>query len=215
MFQPEAKYEFVRRYCPPSEGWAVFVDIDASEEGRTGGERTTAEAKERQQQMQRDAAAVLEKLKAAGVTVGGAREAWFAKHELPMVRGDRDIVAFHPEDRRCVVAEVEAISSGQAEQKVYKTVGQIVSAASAAAQEGWTTQFVLVVHGEKMAEHLRRMGALVKLGISGLALVRRKEEDEWLFGRALDGVDKMDARGAKWIPWSPNRSSRSTAATGS
>ena len=175
----------------------MFVDIDASEEGRTGGERTTAEAKERQQQMQRDAAAVLKKLKAAGATVGGARDAWFARHELPLIRGDRDIVAFHREEHRCVVAEVEAISSGQAEQKVYKAVGQIVSAASVAVPEGWAMQFVLVVHGEKMAEHLRRMGALVKLGISGLALEQTKEQDEWLFGRALDGVegvDKMDAR---------------------
>lgn len=199
MFQPEAKYEFVRRYCPPSEGWTVFIDIDASEEGRTGGERTTREAKERQQQMQRDAASVLEKLKAAGVTVGGNRREWLAKHELPSVPGDRDIVAFHREEGRCVVAEVEAISSVRAEQKVYKAVGQVVAAASAAASVGWERQLVLVVHGEKMAEHLRRMGALVKLPISGLALARSKEKDEWLFGRALDGVDavdKMDARGA-------------------
>ncbi len=178
----------------------MFVDIDASEEGRTGGERTTAQAKERQQQMQRDAAAMLKKLTAAGVTVGGARNAWLARHELPLIKGDRDILAFHREARRCVVAEVEAISSGQAEQKVYKAVGQIVSAASVAVPEGWATQFVLVVHGGKMAEHLRRMGALVKLGIYGLALARTKEQDEWLFGGALeevDDVDKIDARRAK------------------
>ena len=197
MFQPEAKYEFVRRYCPPSEGWVVFVDIDASEEGRTGGERKTAKAKERQKQMQRDAVRAIKALESSKVTVGGTRAVWFAEHDLPPIPGDRDIVAFHPADRRCVLAEVEAISSGQAEQKVYKAVGQIVSAASVDALKDWTTQFVLVVHGEKLAQHLRRMEALMKLGISALALARVQREDEWLFGRALDAMDGMDLGGGE------------------
>lgn len=36
MIQPVAKLRFVERYCHPAEGWSVFVDVDASEEGRTG-----------------------------------------------------------------------------------------------------------------------------------------------------------------------------------
>lgn len=195
MFQPETKYEFIRRYCPPSKGWIAFVDIDASEEGRTGGERTTNAARDRQLQMKHDAKAAIEQMQRIGVTVGGNRNVWSANHGFPLIQGDRDIVAFHREERRCVIAEVEAISSGQAEQKVYKAVGQIVSATSSATPDGWTIQFVLVVHGEKMANHLRRMGALAKLGVSSLALARTMEKDAWLFGRALSAVDEMDVEG--------------------
>jgi len=36
MFQPRVKLEFVRRHCVPEAGWKVYVDIDPSEEGRTG-----------------------------------------------------------------------------------------------------------------------------------------------------------------------------------
>jgi hypothetical protein len=32
MFQPEVKLEFIRRYCQPTNGWEIFVDIDASED---------------------------------------------------------------------------------------------------------------------------------------------------------------------------------------
>ena len=39
MFQAHAKVEFVHRYIPPRAGWAVLVDLDPSEEGRTGGKR--------------------------------------------------------------------------------------------------------------------------------------------------------------------------------
>ena len=51
MFQPEVKLEFVRRYCNPDSGWIVYVDVDASEEGRTGGKRKTVEAEDRQKLM--------------------------------------------------------------------------------------------------------------------------------------------------------------------
>ena len=39
MFQPRVKLEFARRYCAPKAGWSVCVDIDPSEEGRTGTKR--------------------------------------------------------------------------------------------------------------------------------------------------------------------------------
>ncbi len=193
MFQPETKYEFIRRYCPPSQGWVTFVDIDASEEGRTGGARTTSTARARQIQMQRDAEVAVEKLKMLGVTVGGKRDAWFVDHGLPLIRGDRDIVSFHREERRCVVAEIEAISSGQPEQKVYKAVGQIVSATSSTVPAGWAVQFVLVVHGTEMAGHLQQMISLSRLGVSGLALARDIAEDKWLFGQRMDGADVRDS----------------------
>jgi hypothetical protein len=41
MFQLAVKLAFVKRYCNPQKGWEVFVDIDPSEEGRTGGGRKT------------------------------------------------------------------------------------------------------------------------------------------------------------------------------
>ena len=195
MFQPEAKYEFIRRYCPPAQGWRVFVDIDASEEGRTGGERRTEEARQRQHQMQEQGAAAITNLTALGAQVRGNRAGWFREHGLPAVAGDRDIVAFHGARRRLLVVEVEAESSGQPEQKVYKAAGQAVSAASAEGPEGWEVSFVIAVHGEAMVERLRNMNALEKLGISALALARNPVDDEWVFGAALAGMDKMDAGG--------------------
>ena len=47
MFQPRVKLEFVGRYCAPQDGWCVCVDIDPSEEGRTGTERESHTARKR------------------------------------------------------------------------------------------------------------------------------------------------------------------------
>jgi hypothetical protein len=185
MFQPEAKLEFVRRYCSPVNGWTVFVDIDASEEGQTGGKRKTDEARRVQSQMQEDGERVRREFKRLGVTVGGKRAAWFERHAFPRVEGDRDIVAFHQAKRACVIAEVEGESSGQPEQKLYKAIGQLVMATSAGELKGWKQTLVLVVHGEEIAEHLGRAKALEKLGISGLALGNTRTGDDWLFGDAL------------------------------
>jgi hypothetical protein len=55
MFQPRVKLEFVRRYCAPTNGWCVCVDIDPSEEGRTGSKRETVASRKRQIDMQADA----------------------------------------------------------------------------------------------------------------------------------------------------------------
>jgi hypothetical protein len=127
MFQPRVKLEFIRRYCDPGKGWRVFVDIDPSEEGRTGGERKTDLARQRQIAMFKDAARVRRGLRKLGVTVG-SRSDWHLQCGLPLLDGDRDIVAVHSRRRQYVIAEVEGVSSGQPEQKLYKAVGQAVMA---------------------------------------------------------------------------------------
>lgn len=185
MFQPEVKFEFVRRYCPPAAAWQVFVDIDASEEGRTGGARTNDEARRQQAAMQRDARRVRASLATLGVVVGGERRAWFKKHGLPVVNGDRDIVAMHPAEQRLVIAEVEGASTGQPEQKLYKAIGQLVMAASEAPPLKWQRSLVLVVHGAAIAAHLNRAAALARLGVAGLALAPEPSEDRWCFGSSL------------------------------
>jgi hypothetical protein len=92
MFQPRVKLEFVRRYCPPQKGWRVCVDIDASEEGRTGGTRMSEESIRRQEEMQKDADEVRKELAGLGVQVGGRKE-WCKKENLRRIKGDVDLVA--------------------------------------------------------------------------------------------------------------------------
>ena len=138
MFQPRVKLEFIRRYVPPAKGWSVYVDIDASEEGRTGGTRTP-----NQLLMEKDALPVRAALKQLGATVGGPRAKWFSTLAYPQVVGDRDIVAFHPRRRQCVIAEIEGSSSGQSEQKLYKAMGQLVMAASVDPILDWKTSSFL------------------------------------------------------------------------
>ena len=180
MFQPEVKLEFVRRYCPPKDGWMVSVDIDASEEGRTGGERTTEEARRVQRQMRADGERVRREFKRLEVTVGKRAE-WFERRALPPIIGDRDVVAFHAADKICLIAEVEGSSSGQPEQKLYKAIGQLVMAASSAELPGWRRALVLVVHGEKIAVLLSRAEAIKQLGISALVLAKTPTDDRWSF----------------------------------
>lgn len=185
MFQPRAKLEFVRRYCAPRSGWRVCVDIDPSEEGRTGGKREKAISKERQMAMQADASSVREALSALQVSIGNRKpqcQAW----RLPYLQGDPDIVAYNAAEHRCIVAEVEGASSGQPEQKLYKAIGQMVRTASNL-PEGWNTRLVIVVYGDKIAEHLRRAHALTRLSIAGLALADDARDDRWLFGDQLSG----------------------------
>ena len=124
MFQPTVKLEFVRHYCPPGRGWHVFVDIDPSEEGRTGGERTNDIAREHQRLMQSDCQAAREQLERLGAQVCGSRAQWCRQHQLPRIVGVRDIIALHSASRVYVVVEVEGESSGQPEQKLYKAIGQ-------------------------------------------------------------------------------------------
>ncbi|MCZ7652133.1 MAG: hypothetical protein M5U13_13605 [Thermoanaerobaculia bacterium] len=188
MFQPKVKLEFVRRYLSPAAGWTVFVDIDASEEGRTGGERTTPAARERQERMRVEGAKAREGLRALGVTVGGKRAAWFKVNQLPVISGDHDIVGFHRQSRLLVLAEVEGESTGQPEQKAYKAVGQILRAASQQEPPDWERQLVVVVSGEEIRRHLGAMAVLTKLGISGVAIDAGGSPDVWVFGERPDKV---------------------------
>lgn len=54
MFQPRTKPHFAESKVSPSSGWEVYVDIDASEEGRTGGPRKTDDAMRTQEAMKLD-----------------------------------------------------------------------------------------------------------------------------------------------------------------
>ncbi len=159
------------------------MDIDPSEAGRTGGERRTPEARETQERMRADADRVHDELRTLGVTTTGGRAQWFTKAELPRIIGDRDVIAFHAETRRCVVAEVEGDSSGQPEQKLYKAIGQIVLAAGECGLDGWQVRLAVVVFGGKIAKHLERARALEKIGVCGLLLSGNPEGDRWVFGQ--------------------------------
>jgi hypothetical protein len=72
MFQPRVKLEFVRRYCLPQDGWRVCVNIDPSEEGRTGNKRETTVSLELQEAMVADAPRVREAFQAMNVNVAPA-----------------------------------------------------------------------------------------------------------------------------------------------
>jgi hypothetical protein len=180
MFQPRVKLEFVRRYCSPKDGWRVCLDIDPSEEGRTGSPRESASARKRQIEMQADAPKVREEFNALGVSVGD-RKRWCQIQRVPYIEGDPDIVAYDLTLKRCVIAEVEGASSGQPEQKLYKAIGQIVRTASHL-PEGWRCGLRIVVYGDKIARHLARAKALQRLDIAALCLNDDAALDCWLFG---------------------------------
>ena len=171
MFQPRVKLNFVRHICLPSDGWEVFVDIDASEEGRTGGLRKSVEAKNRQAAMKKDAEHVRGSFKQLGVHVGQRTKIWskIFGSRLPNIRGDRDVIAVHEEDRKVIIAEVEGESSGQPEQKVYKAIGQIVAAKKECVLEGINTRFIVVVT-PKLRTHLLRTSVLSTLKIEGVMI---------------------------------------------
>ena len=187
MIQPVAKLRFVERYCSPKDGWRVFVDIDPSEEGRTGSPRKTAQAKARQRLMLEQAPHAICRLKGLGAFVGKRKYHWNAqfKDRLPLPPGDRDILAVDMDRRILLVAEVEGDSSGQPEGKMYKALGQLVCAVTEMHIPNFDRIFSLVVWGEKMAKHLLRAQAIQKLGVSGLVIGESTATDQWLFGKAL------------------------------
>jgi hypothetical protein len=180
VFQPDVKLTFVTRYCNPKLGWDVFVDIDASEHGRTGGARKKPESILREQQMRLDAERVEKALSSISVHVGQRRNRWVKVYgkDLPSVTGDRDIIAVHRETKRLLIVEVEGDSTGQPEQKLYKAIGQIVMACSECSLPEFASAFVIAVHGEEMRRHLRRATALEKIGVCGLHLAKEALEDD-------------------------------------
>lgn len=122
MIQPVVKLHFVERYCRPSAGWSVFMDIDPSEEGRTGSTRQTEVAKSRQARMLVEAPKALEQLARLGVLVGDRQRKWKGRfgNRLPLPKGDRDIIAVHEDRRHLWIVEVEGDSAGQPEGKIYR-----------------------------------------------------------------------------------------------
>ncbi len=186
MIQPSAKLRFVERYCRPKDGWRVFVDIDPSEEGRTGSTRQTEQAKARQRLMLEQAPLAIRQLKDLGVFVGERKRHWKAqfKDQLPLPPGDRDILAVNTDRRILWVAEVEGDSSGQPEGKMYKALGQLVCAVTEMHIPNFDRFFSLVVWGDNMANHLMRARAIQQLGVSGLVIGESAVDDRWLFGKA-------------------------------
>ncbi len=91
-------------------------------------------------------------------------------------------MAVHFEKKQILIAEVEGESSGQPEQKLYKAIGQIVVAWANRIPDGWRSSFVLVVCGDKMKKHLRKVSKLADIGIAGLAIAVDAADDDWLFG---------------------------------
>lgn len=179
MFQPRVKLAFVERYCRPADGWTVFVDIDASEEGRTGTWKTR-EAKARRKLMRTDGEAVRSRLDETGVHVGKRSEQWkqVFGQSFPSIEGDRDLIAVHQEKKRLLVVEVEGQSSGQPEQKLYKALGQAVVAVSGSELPGYDRSVVVAVHGAEIREHLRAARAMAKIGIAGVHVATLHSDDE-------------------------------------
>ena len=182
MFQPRVKLLFVQRYCPPNEGWRVFVDIDASEEGRTGGERKTEGARVTQKNMGEDADRVRAEFLTLGVHVGERAKHWKKiAPEVPVLSGDHDIVALNSERKKALIVEVEGASSGQPETKVYKAVGQVGAGLSGRGIASFETVFGVVVFGDPVGKHLARCKRLAELGVFGLQLKATAAEDVELF----------------------------------
>jgi hypothetical protein len=127
-----------------------------------------------------DAQEVRRELRDLNVAVGG-RKCWCQSQSLPYLEGDPDVIAYDQFAKNLIVAEVEGESSGQPEQKLYKAIGQMVRTVSHL-PPSWSAHLVIVVYGDKIADHLQRAHALAKLGISGLALADDASRDRWLFG---------------------------------
>lgn len=184
MIQPVAKLRFVERYCSPVDGWSVFVDIDPSEEGRTGAARQSDEAIARQDRMRLDAPAAVQALGRLGACVGRRRKQWKAcfGNSVPLPKGDRDIIAIHRDRKLLWITEVEGDSSGQPEGKIYRAIGQLVCAVSEVDVPGFERFLSIAVWGGRAASHLARARAVERLGISGLVIGETSDQDDWMFG---------------------------------
>ncbi len=181
-----AKLLFVQRYCRPADGWSVFVDIDPSEEGRTGSARQSEQARARLDLMRLDAPRAVQGLVGLGACVGKRKAQWNACFgpTLPLPPGDRDVIAVHRERKQLWIVEVEGDSSGQPEGKIYRAVGQLVCALSEVVVPGLERRLSLVVAGDLAGRYLARVRAIAALGISGLAIQEDSQRDRWLFGEA-------------------------------
>jgi hypothetical protein len=187
LLQTEIKLEFVRQHCLPSNGWRVYVDIDASEEGRTGGPCKEPESQQRRDKMKVAAKNIRAELEKLDVTCGGGHKPWCKINGLPFP-GDRDIIAFHPQRKIYLIVEVEGASSGQPEQKLYRAAGQLICAAGMDLPAGWNQRWlVLAVNGTTLADSLEKLKALQRLDITGI-VVNKNESGKPLFGPALPSI---------------------------
>ena len=184
MFQARAKLEFVRRYCSPKNGWHVCIDVDSSEKGETGGKRIKEKAILRERRMKDDWPEVEKALNALGVKIGGY-QGWCDTEGVPRIGHKPDVIAYNI--KLCVMAEVEAESSGQPEQKLYKAIGQIVRAVSYPSDR-WERYFVVAVCGEEITGHLAQMTALTRLSIFGLSIAADKNDDRLVLKPPLNST---------------------------
>jgi hypothetical protein len=174
MYQPRAKLEFIKRYCSPKDGWHVCVDSDGSEKGK-GGKRIKEHAQDRGLKMRTDWCDVERELRQLNVQIGSYAQ-WCKELEFEGFGRRPDVAAYH-NDHGCIIAEVEAESTGQPGDKVYMAVGQILLAASLPSAK-WKPSFLVVVHGEKMVAILLRMTRLIAIPIFGLSMCRDKRDDQ-------------------------------------
>ena len=191
MIQAMVKLRFVERYCSPAEGWRVFVDIDPSEEGRTGSPRLCQESRDRLKRTLEQAPRAIRSLMELGVFVGKRKGAWqrcFGS-TLGLPKGDRDVIAVHPDTRRLLIAEVEGDSGGQPEGKIYKALGQLVVAAGEPSPSGYRRELILVISGDRAERHIARASASAGIGIAGLVIADREAQDRWVFGVPLARMD--------------------------
>lgn len=184
MIQPVAKLAFVERFCNPSDGWHVFVDIDPSEEGRTGSQRQSAQSRARHERVLTEAPEAIAKLRRLGAYVGKRKVGWVScfGSSFAQPKGDRDILAVHCERRKFWIVEVEGDSGGQPEGKIYRALGQLVCAVSEATLPNYERFLTLAVCDDRAAVHLERARAAFKLGISGIVLGPTPAGDRWIFG---------------------------------
>jgi hypothetical protein len=199
MIQPIAKLLFVERYCRPADGWSVFVDIDPSEEGRTGSARQSEQARARLELMRLDAPRAVRDLVGMGAYVGKRKAQWgvcFGR-TLPLPPGDRDIIAVHRDRKQLWIVEVEGDSSGQPEGKIYRAIGQLVCALSEVVVPGLERRLSLVVAGDSAGKYLARVRAIAALGISGLVVQEDSQQDRWLFGEAPTNLALHPTEGSR------------------
>ena len=131
MYQIQVKEYLVRQAFPPSEGWSVWVDVDAMELGKGGYQP---------EEKRVAAAASLDSLKDLGVELRAHPE-----------YGRADVVAVR--DTETVICEVEGRSTKQSEQAMYSALGQLLLQMGA---RGPT--FVLAVpSSDKWRRHLSKI----------------------------------------------------------
>ncbi len=178
MFQPEVKYHFIHKYCPPKKGWFVHVDIDGAEKGKTGGNRNTRKRRAESWEKYK------EKFIDGKIDCNGCFKQWLKNKCSLHISNDsetmnflrrRDVLAFHPKKNTVLIAEIESESSEreQTERKIYSAIGQLTRSIGELSK--FKSKLMIVVHGERLEENLKRMHVgLKKLSITGVVLGKNK-----------------------------------------